>query len=59
MLLWKQDFAYTWLPTGDFRIQPSDFLLVWHFGREEKNVEDTNHMQRPPKEEDMDFKLDN
>ena len=59
MLLWNQDFGYTWLPLGD--LGSSHLIsLVWHFGRGAKNLdEDPHHLQRPPTEEEMDYKLDN
>ncbi len=58
MLLWKQDFAYTWLPLSD--LGSSHIIsLVWHFGRAQGHGEDSHQLQRPPPEEEMDFKLDN
>ena len=58
MLIYNQDFAYTWLPMGD--LGSSHLLsLVWHFGRPAQKGEDAKQLQRPPKEEDMDFNLDN
>jgi hypothetical protein len=57
MLIWNQDFAYTWLPLSD--LGSSHLLsIVWHFGRTRKELEDTKQMKRPPREEDMDINLD-
>ncbi len=58
MLIWRQDFAYTWLPLSDLG---SSHLIsvVWHFGRDQNKAEDSRQLQRPPPEEEMDFKLDN
>jgi hypothetical protein len=58
MLLWNQDFSYTWLPMGDLGSSQL-FSLVWRFGRSKQKEEDSHQMQRPPKEEDMDLNLDN
>ncbi len=58
MLIWNQDFSYTWLPLSDLGSSHL-FSLVWHFGRAKEKSEDTHQLQRPPKEEEMDFKLDN
>lgn len=57
MLIWSQDFAYTWLPLGDLGSSHL-FSLVWHFGRTHKEEADTKQMQRPPKEEEMDLSPD-
>jgi len=58
MLIYKQDFSYTWLPMSDLG---SSHLLsvVWHFGNAKSRGEDAHQLQRPPPEEEMDFKLDN
>ncbi len=60
VLLWNQDFSYTWLPLSDFG---SSHLisLVWHFGRAGEKAEDTHQLQRPAPEsdEDANFNLEN
>jgi hypothetical protein len=58
MLIWNQDFSYTWLPLSDLG---SSHLLsvVWHFGHSKHAGEDTHQMQRPPPEDDMEINLEN
>ena len=53
MLLWNQDFAYTWLP---FSKLGSGHLIsvVWHFGKPAAKEVDTPRLQRPPPAEEND-----
>jgi hypothetical protein len=59
MLIWNQDFSYTWLPLSDLG---SSHLVsvVWHFGHAKHTEEDTHQMKRPPPEdEDLNMMLEN
>src|SRR5262249_49595747 len=58
VLIWNQDFSYTWLPLSDFG---SSHLisLVWHFGKSADKGEDAHQFQRPSPDEDADFNLEN
>ena len=57
ILISDQDFSYTWLPLGDLGSSHL-FSFVWHFGQARKPKESSHQLQRPPKEEEMDYNLE-
>jgi hypothetical protein len=60
MLIYNQDFSYTWLPMSD--LGSSHILsIVWRFGPAQNPKAQEHQLQRPPKEEEenMDMNLEN
>jgi hypothetical protein len=61
MLLWNQDFSYTYLPLSDFG-SSHIFSVVWRFGHGRSQEEDEHQLKRPPpeeEEEDPEFQVGN